>query len=172
MKKLILLAFVFLVGCGSGSDTQHCTDTVEYIDRNVTVTEYVDRNVTVTETVTEYVDRNITIEIEPYECKVVIYDSKFKGRIIYEDKSPYKRGVVRVQGEGYEAFAFTDDLGNFEIGVKGDERFIFSAASPFGDFLFYAYAKPLLVQKYSEDGAYECEYNEDIFTCYEKELIK
>jgi len=156
------LAVVFLIGCDNSS--------TEYIDRNVTV--YVDRNITIERNITVYEDREVIIYTEPLECSVIDFDATFKGRIVYEDKTPYKRGAVKAEGSGWVNFSVTDDNGSFEIGVKGDDRFIFSASSPFGDFKFYSYITPLLVQSYSDDGAYECNYDEDTLTCYDKELIK
>ena len=195
MKYLFTPALlILLLGCDSDKSTPNniTQPDVIYVDRNVTeyvdrnVTEYVDRNVTVTEyvdinvieyvdrNVTEYVDRNVTeyveVEIfqEPSVCTVQEYDSVFKGRIIYVDKTPYKRGAIKAQGNGWISQGITDDNGEFEISVQGDDRFIFSAASPFGDFKFYAFISPLIVPKYTTtEEIYICEYNDDILTCLE-----
>ena len=168
MKFFIPFALVFLIGCGgsggSGATQYVDKEVIVYVDRNIT--EYVDKEVIV------YVDRNITEYIEPLSCSSEVYDSKFSGRIIYEDKSPYKRGAIKAQGSGWVSYALTDDNGSFSFGVRGDSRFIFSAYSPYGDYIFYSFDGQLIVPRYSEDGAYECEYNEEILECYEKEEIK
>lgn len=107
------------------------------------------------------------VEPDPQACTKQEWDSTFIGRIVYEDKTPYKRGAVRVQGDTWENIVVTDDNGTFEIGIVGDERFFLSASSPFGDFIFYPLATPLLIPKYSTSTGYLCEYNMEVFTCIE-----
>ncbi len=171
---------------------------IEYVDRNKTVIKYVDRNITeivyvdknVTVPVIEYVDRNITNtvyetiyetvyetvyvydenETELQLCELVEYDSQFIGRIIYKDKTPYKRGAIKAVGSNWVSQAITDDNGYFKLSVKGDDRFQFSAFSPYGDYIFYHYITPIIVPQYSISEGVQCEYNIDIVTCIQNEV--
>ena len=65
-----------------------------------------------------------TVDLKP------TYDSNFSGRIVYEDKTPYKRGIVRALGDNWISYALTDDEGKFTVSVKGNSPFTFSAYSP------------------------------------------
>ena len=100
---------------------------------------------------------------EPEPCPTLdlqpTYDSNFSGRIVYEDGSPYKRGVVRALGDNWLSYALTDDKGAFTVSVKGKQPFQFSAYSPFGDKVFYHYKKKIMVpedtngsRKFCTDG--------------------
>ncbi len=106
-------------------------------------------------------------EAELKICQAREFDSVMIGRVVYEDSSPYKRGSVKAQGDDWESVAVTGDDGGFELGVAGDSRFIFSAYSPFGDNVFYVYAEPLVIPKYSTSEAIICQFGIDIVTCYE-----
>lgn len=115
-----------------------------------------------------YTDRNITVFDESSQCTVQEFNSFFIGRIVYEDGLPYKRGAVKAVGTAWESYAVTDDNGTFRIGVQGDDRFFFSAYSPFGDYQFYSYEYPLIVAEFSESEGFVCEYGYDTVDCYIK----
>lgn len=151
---LLLFGLLFFAGCSGGEDSSDQIPSKEIV----------------------YIDREIIREVEvdkiPSTCLLQSYDSKFVGRIVYPDKSPYKRGSIKAEGDDWVSHAMTDDNGEFEIEVMGDSRFFFSAYSTYGDFKFYPYAVPLIVQQEDIGSAYECEYDVDVFTCYENNVVR
>ena len=169
MEKIIysILIAMFLIGCDDYRTI--------YIDRNNTIIEkdYINNFNTFIETEYEiiYIDRNITetiiVDGEVGICTQETFNSEFVGRIVYADGTPYKRGAIKAVGGTWMSQGITDDNGTFKIEVKGDDRFIFSAYSPYGDYIFYNYETPLIAQEYDSGKAYECIYDIDILTCYE-----
>lgn len=160
LKALKLIKYILpiflLLGCGSSAKN----------------TKAIKEPIVETVVETVYIDRNITVVAEASMCTVVDYDSAFTGRIVYEDGTPYKRGVVKASGITWQSFAMTDDNGNYSVQVKGDDRFIFSAGSPFGDFIFYSYENPLLVPAGEVSEAYDCTYDIEIIMCIENNILR
>ena len=150
MKKIIVtLSLLFLLGCDSDNT----------------------RIVTEVERETVYAEPEI-VYVEPSTCIQQEFDSAFTGKIVYEDGTPYKRGSVKAQGTNWVSYAMTDDFGYYSVQVLGGERFIFSAYSPFGDYMFYQFKEPLVVQENEVSKAYECEYDIDVLTCYENSILR
>ncbi len=129
---------------------------------------------------TEKIDTGFTnpvVEPDPNQVPLVCvqeeFDSSVEIRIVYGDetKSPYKRGAVKIVGDTWISQGITDDNGVVVLGVKGDSRFILSAYSPYGDYIFYAYDTPLIVPQFSTSVVMECEYDTEIVTCYDNNII-
>jgi len=166
---LFIVNILILTGC---NDTQYGdrnntiyqdanSNTVVPPDHNRTELQYVDTHIPTI----KYRDRNVTIYEPQEECLVREFDATLWGRIVYEDGKPYARGIVKVSSVSWQNYALSDDNGTFRVGVVGDERFFFSAASPFGDFVFYVYDNTLVVPAYTIGQGYECSFLQDIVDC-------
>ncbi len=157
VKLLVLTLLLMFNGCGNSAENGISNDEAS----EVTV---------VTTTQVEIEEEQITSD-DILVCIEPEYDTKFKGRIVYDDGKPYKNGAIKVVGATWINMGMTDENGYFEIGVKGDERYFFSAYSPYGDFVYYPFDIPLIVPMYDTGYSYECQYGIEISECYENGIL-
>jgi len=98
-------------------------------------------------------------------------DIIFAQRIIFPDGKPYRYGKIRITTKYGHEYAYTNGNGKFSVNVVSDLKFILGAWSPFGDEIYYSYAKPLLINSEDKEHIYDCPLEKENEECYKEPAL-